>query len=702
MRRLLFGLLLLLTVSAPLRLGASYQAAMPEPGNATYHYDLAGRRVGLAYPSGSNITTTFDALGRQIEIKGTGNATTTRYDFNLSYDKYSNLGKQAETYANGTITSRNVTLTYDNADRLTQEVLAVTGATAVTSNYTYDAAFNRLTKVTTQGTTQANITYHYNAGDELTWYHDTTANVTANFTYDTAGNRITQTYQAAMPEPGNVTNAPVITTNTTYTYLQVGTDNFLASANLTTGWWKAGTHKLQEVTETSQFNYDDQARRQFEDRFDTYYFDSNVTHTGYGTVSGNYAGSLFSRSETAAVKLYDGEGVVRAYQGVYNTLGGNTGNLTTVSEDWVRGSDWGGGIGGILYSQSLSGNANTAKYYHYDGRGDVVALTSNIGAVSYQAAYDAYGTHANTSTKGTEESGTDTDPFRTNTREEWISADATTFVNERHRPRGLDTATYWTKDPLGQAAGPNPYTYVGQDEWTKTDPEGLLLDLGTQSPTVKPSPIDMTPPVVPPTNPVMQGIDAFAFGYYLGHGVDSIPKIWGGKPFSQSFGEGIGHGLGYNNPLPPAAPSTGQSSNIPPIKATGDSPTPKDQSGDPSGSASSDKLGGASPSTQSSGGASTPPPNKKAPASAAPAGDPNRRKKVPKPGVDGKAGAKDIPSWAEGQRPYEGESGKEFAQRLLDEKYGSGNYARGPSSEFNQIQKYGDRSFQDPPPLPKR
>jgi hypothetical protein len=290
---------------------------------------------------------------------------------------------------------------------------------------------------------------------------------------DEAGNRITQAYQAAMPQPSNLTNAPIITTNTTYTYLQVGTDNFLASANLTTGWWKTGSNKLQEVTETSKFNYDDQARRQLEDRYDQYYYDSNSAHTNYGNVSGNYSGSSYSQSETAAVKLYDGEGAVRAYQGVYNTLGGNTGNLSTVSEDWVRGSDWGGGIGGILYSQALSGNANTAKYYHYDGRGDVVALTSNTGAVTYQAAYDAYGTHGNVSTKGTEESGTDTDPFRTNTREEWLSADGTTFVNERHRPRDLLTDVYFTRDPLGQAAGPNPYTYVEQDEWTKTDPEGL-------------------------------------------------------------------------------------------------------------------------------------------------------------------------------------------------------------------------------------
>jgi RHS repeat-associated protein len=65
-----------------------------------------------------------------------------------------------------------------------------------------------------------------------------------------------------------------------------------------------------------------------------------------------------------------------------------------------------------------------------------------------------------------------------------------------------------------------------------------------------------------------------------------------------------------------------------------------------------------------------------------------------KPGVSGKEGAKDVPSWARGQRPRIGESGKEFAKRLLDEKYGPGNYDRGPTSEFNQIKKWGDRAFE--------
>jgi RHS repeat-associated protein len=71
-------------------------------------------------------------------------------------------------------------------------------------------------------------------------------------------------------------------------------------------------------------------------------------------------------------------------------------------------------------------------------------------------------------------------------------------------------------------------------------------------------------------------------------------------------------------------------------------------------------------------------------------------RKIPKPNVGGKEGAKDVPSWAKGQRPNVGESGKDFADRLLGEKYGD-SYETGPKSEHNKIRKWGDRAFIDPP-----
>ena len=65
-----------------------------------------------------------------------------------------------------------------------------------------------------------------------------------------------------------------------------------------------------------------------------------------------------------------------------------------------------------------------------------------------------------------------------------------------------------------------------------------------------------------------------------------------------------------------------------------------------------------------------------------------------KPNISGKDGAKDVPSWAKGNRPYIEESGKDFAKRLLDEKYGEGNYLTKSQTEYSKIKKWGDRAFE--------
>ncbi|MFD6155086.1 hypothetical protein ACFWF7_16610 [Nocardia sp. NPDC060256] len=77
------------------------------------------------------------------------------------------------------------------------------------------------------------------------------------------------------------------------------------------------------------------------------------------------------------------------------------------------------------------------------------------------------------------------------------------------------------------------------------------------------------------------------------------------------------------------------------------------------------------------------------------------RSKVPKPGSD-KERATNVPNFAKGKPPREGESGKDYARRLMDEEYGEGNWDlkpedTGPRSEYSKIKKYGDRAWQDPP-----
>ena len=69
-----------------------------------------------------------------------------------------------------------------------------------------------------------------------------------------------------------------------------------------------------------------------------------------------------------------------------------------------------------------------------------------------------------------------------------------------------------------------------------------------------------------------------------------------------------------------------------------------------------------------------------------------RKKK--RSGLSGKEAAIDIPSWAEGEQPLTTENGREFAGRLLDDKYGVGKYPTGPGGEFSKIKKWGDRAFE--------
>ena len=59
--------------------------------------------------------------------------------------------------------------------------------------------------------------------------------------------------------------------------------------------------------------------------------------------------------------------------------------------------------------------------------------------------------------------------------------------------------------------------------------------------------------------------------------------------------------------------------------------------------------------------------------------------------ASGKEKASNRPSWTLGERPEPGESGKDFAKRVMDKRYGEGNYKKGAKSEYSQLKKWGDR-----------
>ncbi|CAM2005762.1 NHL domain-containing protein [Acanthopleuribacter pedis] len=79
-------------------------------------------------------------------------------------------------------------------------------------------------------------------------------------------------------------------------------------------------------------------------------------------------------------------------------------------------------------------------------------------------------------------------------------------------------------------------------------------------------------------------------------------------------------------------------------------------------------------------------------------GDCNRKFKKSKKG-SGKEKASDAPSFVKNHpegRPYEGESGDQFAKRMMDAQFGEGGWSRkgAQGKQFSQIKKYGSRGFE--------
>jgi RHS repeat-associated protein len=135
-------------------------------------------------------------------------------------------------------------------------------------------------------------------------------------------------------------------------------------------------------------------------------------------------------------------------------------NAVTVK--YARGSDLGGGVGGILYTMRPVSGGLTVSYTHANHRGDIIMKTKANGVASYQASYSGYGTRMD------EEGGTP-DAQKANSKDE----DPTGLLNEGFRYRDLAMNVFLTRDPAGFVDGPNLYTYVRQNPWTKFDPRGL-------------------------------------------------------------------------------------------------------------------------------------------------------------------------------------------------------------------------------------
>ena len=377
---------------------------VPPASTTNYGYDLAGNVTRKTLPNASVTLCVFDFLGRKLTetAKTSGGGMISAFDYSEAqgtypsgYDKVGNVLKITEQYGRADVKGRSVTNLYDRTYRLTTETIVETAGSTIATAYFYDKNNNRSSKVVTGGSNPG--TWAFALGTTTDGYNSNQVKSV------TKGATVTS---FLYDSNGNRTDKKIGATSVqTYGY---DFENRLVS--------------LAELTKTFAYSYDHRTRR----------VGRNESAAGGTADQISFAGGL-------SVQEY-------------------LGSATTPAVEYIRGSDYGGGIGGVLYTI----RGTDRSYNAYNSRGDVVSKTDDASTITWQAAYEAFGTR-------TQEQGTTQDRQKANTKDE----DPTGLLNEGMRYRDLEFGVFLTRDPMGFVDGPNDYTYVRQNPYTFFDPLGL-------------------------------------------------------------------------------------------------------------------------------------------------------------------------------------------------------------------------------------
>lgn len=231
-------------------------------------------------------------------------------------------------------------------------------------------------------------------------------------------------------------------------------NRFLPDGNITYDE-RGNLTEIEEDGVSTTFNYDE--------------FDMLISTNGggeYSTHTYDYRGRRVEHGFGNANKEYQ---TTYTYSDGTNVLEtkldmNNASEKTTL---FYRGSDQGGGVGGINYSEFANGDDLNYKFYNL--RGDVImGLDSNRNKSS--TYYFEFGQNEQLSGDIT------TDRHRANTKVE----DETNLLNDGKRFRHLELDVFLTPDPLEYVDGFNPYIYCNQNPWGKWDPEGLAYVISNE------------------------------------------------------------------------------------------------------------------------------------------------------------------------------------------------------------------------------
>jgi RHS repeat-associated protein len=448
------------------------------PVDATNSNGTTGTSVTI-----SGVTTTGDSdkLLLAVGSVGTYSAGT---GFNTPTNMYNDqavagLANRAAGLFSQTLTASGATgsrtFTFPTSSGLEGILIALTPAntTLVPTEYTYDAAGDRLTASYPDGVTQM-ATYN-GAGDlaSINAKHGTTTLV--NYTYSWANGANDEDLRQSVTESVG---------GTTYTYTYDAWDR-LTRAQETAGgsnnyqytYDNDGnllTQNLNGTTTTATYNTADQTCWAYVGTTmngcstaptgavtDTYDSSGNGNLTG---TSAGFSASYNTKNQTTSVTpvggsalamTYGGEGQsTRTAAGSTSFINGELGIMSSTLSSTTTGYTM--EPGGQLTSITAGGNT---YYYLYDGESNVIGLVNSTGSRVATYTYDPYG---NTTASGTAAS---LNPYRYQGGYE----DSTGLYHYGDRYYNTTTDSWTQLDPSGQDPG---YVYANDNPANSGDPTG--------------------------------------------------------------------------------------------------------------------------------------------------------------------------------------------------------------------------------------
>ena len=421
-------------------LGRLFSKSPPDDSVIIFGYDRMGR-LKSEFQAGGATTFQYDALGRLI-------AKTDRNSRTVGY-RYDGAGNRTRlTYPNGHF----VTYEYDELNRL--RGIRDANATQDIVTYGYDSLSRRISTTRSNGTSTTQVweldddlesVSHQFPGGPATWTygHDAVHNRTstsisaAQFRFDLsqlipatyASNELNQYTSVTLGTAGGSgsgDNPPVGPGQRPTPPL---TPSYDAQGNLTAVLFDVYTHDAQ--------NRLVEATRSFPTAQSTRYFYDAAGHRVRKTVDGVTTQYVLDGNQV--LEEYDGHGsLLRRYV--------HAGLDEPVRMNTVAGAEF---------------------YYHQDGLGSVVALTSASGFLVETYAYGPYGE--------TEGASPRSNPFRYTGRE-YDAETGLYYYRARYYSTGL--GRFLEPDPIGFGDGLNVYAYVGNNPINFVDPLGLFGQSG--------------------------------------------------------------------------------------------------------------------------------------------------------------------------------------------------------------------------------